>query len=144
MVDFDDGPGNRLRRVLHQHDATCARLEGLCNGNRLVYTLEHQHFHVASAREPGKHLERVQRIWKKAEKNDIGPRLIGKIQRMGIGGDLATHFHTGLSGIYQTVKPQEHQGPTIDQHHAYDFFMVRHYLPASHEKRSMSSTCKPS
>lgn len=40
----------------------------------------------------------------------MGPQLIGKVKRMGIGGGLAAHFHLRLPGIDQVVKPPENKG----------------------------------
>ncbi|MDF9895604.1 UNVERIFIED_ORG: hypothetical protein OKW25_004751 [Pseudomonas vranovensis] len=109
-------------------------------GNGFVQALEHQHFHFSVASESRNHLQRVQHVQKETEKNDIGMQLIGKIQRIGIGGGLAAHFHPRLPGIDQVMKPHENQGTTIDQHHTYRLSVVRHGVPASHEKRSMTCT----
>ncbi|MBT8768748.1 hypothetical protein J7302_21800 [Pseudomonas sp. DB1] len=127
-MDLDDGPDDRFRRVFGQHDAACARLYRLGNRDGLVQALEHQHFRFGTAGESRDDIQRVQRIWKETEKNDIRTQLIGKIQRPRIGSGLSAHFHPGLLGIDQVVKPHENEGTTIDQHDAYRFCTGWHYI----------------
>ncbi|MNP38960.1 hypothetical protein D3C76_1325110 [compost metagenome] len=138
MMGLDDGLDNRFRRVFRQHDAACARFYRLDKGDGFVQAFEHQHFRFSAASQPRDDLQRVQRIRKETEKNDIGMQLIGKIQRIGIGAGLTAHLHPRLPGIDQVMKPLENQGTTIDQHHTYRLSVVRHDVPASHEKRSMT------
>ncbi|MCY1366206.1 hypothetical protein D9M69_530890 [compost metagenome] len=134
MVDLDDGLGDRFGRRFRQHHATCTGLYRLGNGDGFVQSLEHQHFHLRVAGESGDDLQRVQRIWKEAEKNDVGTQLIGKIQRLGIVAGLAAHFHPGLPGIDQVMQAHENEGTTIDQHHAYGTYASRHELSRSPAK----------
>src|SRR5689334_6092201 len=134
MVDLDDGSDDRFRRVFRQHDAACARLYRLGNRDGFVQALEHQDFHFGAAGEPRDDRQWVQRIRKETEKNDIGTQLIGKIQRFGIGGGLPAHFHLRLAGIDQVLKAHKNKRTTVDQHHAYWFYLGRHYRPDSLEK----------
>ncbi len=139
VVDRDDGLDDRFRRVFRQHNAACTRLYCLGNGDGFVQALEHQHFHFGAAGESRNDLQWVQRIRKETEKNHIGTQLIGKIQRIGIGGGLAAHFHLRLPGIDQVLKAHENEGTTIDQHHAYWFSVGRHYFPDSREDLTTTS-----